>query len=52
MHLREDGSAAYSCHANGTADRGLRPEHHEAQVWRMEWGGQCGTGCCSPSLSK
>jgi fructokinase len=27
VHLREDGSAAYSFHANGTADRGLRPEH-------------------------
>lgn len=25
VHLREDGSAAYSFHANGTADRGLRP---------------------------
>ncbi|WP_199923728.1 carbohydrate kinase family protein [Streptomyces cellulosae] len=25
--LREDGSAAHSFHANGTADRGLRPEH-------------------------
>jgi fructokinase len=27
VHLREDGSAAYSFHANGTADRGLLPEH-------------------------
>jgi len=27
VHLREDGSAAYSFHANGAADRGLRPEH-------------------------
>jgi fructokinase len=27
VHLREDGSAAYSFHANGTDDRGLRPEH-------------------------
>ncbi|NGO06511.1 hypothetical protein G5C60_02180 [Streptomyces sp. HC44] len=27
VHLREDRSAAYSFHANGTADRGLRPEH-------------------------
>ncbi|HLL36461.1 MAG TPA: hypothetical protein VK545_21860 [Streptomyces sp.] len=27
VHLREDGSAAHSFHANGTADRGLRPEH-------------------------
>jgi hypothetical protein len=27
VHLREDGSAAYSFHANVTADRGLRPEH-------------------------
>ncbi|CAM5701022.1 carbohydrate kinase family protein [Streptomyces canus] len=27
VHLREDGLAAYSFHANGTADRGLLPEH-------------------------
>ncbi|MET9763774.1 PfkB family carbohydrate kinase [Streptomyces sp. NPDC006372] len=27
VHLREDGSAAYPFHANGTADRGLRAEH-------------------------
>ncbi|MER5218203.1 PfkB family carbohydrate kinase [Streptomyces sp. NPDC002838] len=27
VHLREDGSAAYSFQADGTADRGLRPEH-------------------------
>lgn len=27
VHLRDDGSAAYSFHANGAADRGLRPEH-------------------------
>jgi fructokinase len=27
VHLGEDGSAGYSFHANGAADRGLRPEH-------------------------
>ncbi|MFE7838759.1 carbohydrate kinase [Streptomyces sp. NPDC057474] len=27
VHLHEDGSAAYSFHAGGAADRGLRPEH-------------------------
>ncbi|WP_369033966.1 carbohydrate kinase family protein [Streptomyces adonidis] len=27
VHLRDDGSAAYSFHAAGAADRGLRPEH-------------------------
>ncbi|KPI03561.1 Fructokinase [Actinobacteria bacterium OK074] len=27
VHLRADGSAAYSFHAGGAADRGLRPEH-------------------------
>ncbi|MEU9395409.1 carbohydrate kinase [Streptomyces sp. NPDC048324] len=27
VRLRDDGSAAYSFHANGAADRGLRPEH-------------------------
>ncbi|MFF5189342.1 carbohydrate kinase [Streptomyces sp. NPDC000345] len=27
VRLSDDGSAAYSFHANGAADRGLRPEH-------------------------
>lgn len=27
VRLRDDGSAVYSFHANGAADRGLRPEH-------------------------
>ncbi|MER5435964.1 carbohydrate kinase [Streptomyces sp. NPDC002588] len=27
VRLRDDGSAAYSFHAGGAADRGLRPEH-------------------------
>jgi len=52
VHLREDGSAAYSFHANGAADRGLRPEHLAARPGggvptpaQCPWPGPCRDAC-------